>query len=280
MSQHALVISPVITIVDGKPTTLSTDLARHFGKRHDDVLRAIRTLAPQLNEEHARNFVEVSIDVEISGARNFAETSRKSPAYRLTRDGFTLLAMGFTGKKALAFKLAYIDAFNRMEAELQNQPAQDVQRLQLAQTLASQAGTQVMRTVFDAVMSGSNADWRRARYLLSFGYDHSGQPSLPLTKLVTDGQIVASLPELAQHIATGDIFPSDTQLAALASACTHRLSERAQIREQRTAQAAVPAPGANAVNSTTTVTSTTRLPPHIGLDGKPLPPGTFRAVFV
>jgi len=44
--------------------------------------------------------------------------TRESPAYNLTRDGFTLLAMGFTGKKALAFKLAYIDAFNRMEAGL------------------------------------------------------------------------------------------------------------------------------------------------------------------
>jgi len=42
----------------------------------------------------------------------------KSPAYNLTRDGFTLLTMGFNGKKALAFKLAYIDAFNKMEAEL------------------------------------------------------------------------------------------------------------------------------------------------------------------
>lgn len=56
MSESALVISPVITIVDGKPTTLSTDLARHFGKYHDDMLRANRTLAPQLSEEHARNF--------------------------------------------------------------------------------------------------------------------------------------------------------------------------------------------------------------------------------
>lgn len=42
--------------------------------------------------------------------------------YHLTRDGFTLLAMGFTGKKALAFKLAYIDAFNRMERELYDKP--------------------------------------------------------------------------------------------------------------------------------------------------------------
>jgi hypothetical protein len=41
--------------------------------------------------------------------------------YWMTRDGFTLLAMGFTGKEALRFKLAYIDAFNRMEEELRRQ---------------------------------------------------------------------------------------------------------------------------------------------------------------
>lgn len=103
--------------MDGKPTTLSTDVARHFGKRHDDVLRAIRSLVSQLDSAHARNFAEMLVETEIGQG-----ATRKDPAYRLTRDGFTLLAMGFTGKKALAFKLAYIDAFNKMEAERQ-QPA-------------------------------------------------------------------------------------------------------------------------------------------------------------
>ena len=56
MSESALVISPVITIVDGKPTTLSTDLARHFDKCHEEMLRANRTLTPQLSEEHDINF--------------------------------------------------------------------------------------------------------------------------------------------------------------------------------------------------------------------------------
>lgn len=64
--------------------------------------------------------------------RNFEETVElranpsggaaiPSPGYCITRDGFTLLAMGFTGKKALAFKLAYIDAFNAMAAYIKNQ---------------------------------------------------------------------------------------------------------------------------------------------------------------
>lgn len=249
MSLSALAITPAITIVDGKPTTLSTDLSRHFGKRHDDVLRVIRNLLPQLPDGGVRNFAETPVTEEQNG--------QTYPAYRLTRDGFTLLAMGFTGKKALAFKLAYIDAFNRMEAELQQHPAQDAQRLQLAQNLAAQAGAQVMQTVFDAIMCGNNADWRRARYLLTFGYDRNGKATLPHAKPLADGQMVASMTELTRYITQHDIAPTDTQLAALASACTQRLTERAQVRERRAAQAA-------ALPATT----------------KQLPPDTFRAVCV
>ena len=118
MSQSALLISPAVTIVDGKPTTLSTDLARHFGKRHDNVMQAIASLRSQLPSKHLLDFQEASVEVE-SG--NGAKATY--PAYRLTRDGFVLLAMGFTGKKALQFKLAYIDAFNKMEAQLLAQAA-------------------------------------------------------------------------------------------------------------------------------------------------------------
>lgn len=112
-------IALVLTVIDGKPTTTSLDIARHFGKRHDDVLRLIRNLLEQLPEGYARNFAAIKIDTDLGMGR-----TRQDPAYRITRDGFTLLAMGFTGKKALQFKLAYIDAFNRLEAELSSNPRQ------------------------------------------------------------------------------------------------------------------------------------------------------------
>ena len=53
------------------------------------------------------------------------QTGRSLPMYIIFRDGFTLLAMGYTGPEAIRFKLAYIEAFNRMEAELarRNRPA-------------------------------------------------------------------------------------------------------------------------------------------------------------
>lgn len=111
--------APTLAVIDGIPTTTSNELAQHFGKSHDNVMRQIKTIITGLKNE-ASEFT----------AHNFAvseytdSAGRKLPAYRLTRDGFTLLAMGFTGKRALQFKLAYIYAFNKMEAQLTNKPCE------------------------------------------------------------------------------------------------------------------------------------------------------------
>ena len=105
--------APELTVVDGQITTTSLQVAEHFGKRHDRVLRAIRNLIADLPADHLPIFGEIQIDVDLGMGR-----TRQDPAFRLTRDGFTLLAMGFTGKEALQWKLAYLGAFNKMESEL------------------------------------------------------------------------------------------------------------------------------------------------------------------
>lgn len=97
-----------LAVKDGHITTTSTQVAEHFGRQHKSVLRAIGRL------ECSPEF----------GRRNFAPSSyindqgKEQPAYRLTRDGFTFLCMGFTGKDAAAWKEKYIAAFNAMEAKL------------------------------------------------------------------------------------------------------------------------------------------------------------------
>lgn len=102
---------PSVKLVDGHATTTSTAVAQFFGKRHADVMRAIENLKAECPAEyHERNFAPMVVEVDIgSGA------TRKDPAYQLTRDGFVLLAMGFTGKAALAWKIKYIEAFNKLE---------------------------------------------------------------------------------------------------------------------------------------------------------------------
>lgn len=104
-----------VELLDGKVTTTSIDVARHFGKRHDNVIQAIRNL--ECSEAfRLLNFKE-TIQV-IPGPKG---SKREEPAYRMTRDGFTFLCMGFTGKEAARWKEAYIDAFNRMEEQLAQQ---------------------------------------------------------------------------------------------------------------------------------------------------------------
>ena len=110
---------PVLNFVDFisiDKEVLMTDslkVASVFGKRHDNVLRIIRMLMSNLPENfNALNFEAVTyID----------EKGESRVSYRLTRDGFSLLAMRFTGKKALEFQVAYIEAFNAMAAYIKNQ---------------------------------------------------------------------------------------------------------------------------------------------------------------
>ncbi|EHG5469588.1 single-stranded DNA-binding protein [Campylobacter coli] len=67
------------------------------------------------------NFGETYRNTEIRGFGKVKGKTRKDRCYNLTRDGFSLLAMGFTGKKALQFKIAFINAFNEMEKLLQKE---------------------------------------------------------------------------------------------------------------------------------------------------------------
>jgi len=99
-----------ITKINKEEVTVvsSLDVAETFGKRHADVMRDIRELG--CSEEF--------------GQRNFAQSyyinaqSKKQPLYHITKDGFTLLAMGYTGDIAMKFKEAYIKQFNAMEKAL------------------------------------------------------------------------------------------------------------------------------------------------------------------
>lgn len=105
--------------------TNSLLVAKKFGKEHKHVLEAIRNLlkgcaensALTDNQDISRMFELVNYDVEVN---NGTAAVRTAPMFIMNRDGFTLLAMGFTGDKALRFKLDYIKAFNAMEETLKN----------------------------------------------------------------------------------------------------------------------------------------------------------------
>ncbi len=112
----------------------SLQVAEKFGKRHQEVLYAIEGRGCSCGGKgckkcNNRGYQQLGIlqeDLEISAKSHLSKMfqknfytddgGRKRPLYLINRDGFSLLAMGFTGKKALEWKLRYIDAFNKMEA--------------------------------------------------------------------------------------------------------------------------------------------------------------------
>lgn len=99
---------------DNQTFCTSLDVAKVFGKQHKDILEIIRS---KIRNKEIQNF----------NGRNFSPVKYKDakgemrPAYQLTKDGFSFIAMGLTGRKADKFKIAFINAFNEMENIIKNQ---------------------------------------------------------------------------------------------------------------------------------------------------------------
>lgn len=101
----------ILSTQNGEPVASSRDVAKRFGKEHKHVLAAIRQLL--VAENSATKFFHET---------EFEYRGQKFPEYLMNRDGFSLLAMGFTGKEAVQWKLKYIQAFNEMEKQLAQRP--------------------------------------------------------------------------------------------------------------------------------------------------------------
>lgn len=116
----------------------SLDVAETFEKRHADVLRDIENLGCS-TEFRERNFALSEYKVE--------GNNKKYPMYYITCDGFTLLAMGYTGEKAMKFKEAYIKQFNVMEKMLQGKLIEREKGIAVRQSLtkALQQSTETER---------------------------------------------------------------------------------------------------------------------------------------
>ena len=107
---NEIIQSSVYKTQKGTPVTDSVKVAQVFGKMHKNIMKSIRNimgLAQNLANEHW-----------------FAETTytdaqgKRQPMFLMNRDGFSLLTMSLTGEKAMAFKVAFIEQFNRMEASI------------------------------------------------------------------------------------------------------------------------------------------------------------------
>ncbi|NRA69112.1 MAG: Rha family transcriptional regulator [Pseudobacteriovorax sp.] len=135
-----------VLIKNDVPITTSLTIAEVFDKEHRNILRAVRKMLPNLPESWA------ALNFERSEYRD--ENGKAHDLYSLTRDAFSLLAMGFTGTKALGFKVAYIEEFNRrgelianMNSKLPNPKRKNKHRYGYYETMTLPDGTTKIKWV-------------------------------------------------------------------------------------------------------------------------------------
>lgn len=136
-------MNELVIMHDKQAVTSSLQVAETFGKEHKNVIQSIENLVA---EKSAAKFF---------AAGTYENRGKQYPMYYMTRDGFSLLAMGFTGKKALQFKIKYIQAFNSMETQIKTGyviPGSYAEALKLAAKQAEQIEDMKPKALFaDAV---------------------------------------------------------------------------------------------------------------------------------
>lgn len=136
----------LVIMQDQQAVTTSLRVAEVFNKQHRNVLQSIKNLVDE-NSAVENTTAENSALLKTMFIEDSytASNGKQNKMYYMNRDGFSLLVMGFTGKKALQFKLKYIDAFNKMEEYIKNEnsPKIDVsdQVLKLAELNRIQSET-------------------------------------------------------------------------------------------------------------------------------------------
>lgn len=107
----------LVYLNNDEPVCSSLDVAEKFNRNHKNVLQSIENLIPNIPAEKSARYFKKSSYKDSKG--------ESRPMYLMNRDGFSLLVMGFNGKKALAWKIQYIDAFNNMEAFIREKSTQE-----------------------------------------------------------------------------------------------------------------------------------------------------------
>ncbi|EAL2977887.1 hypothetical protein A4H63_03440 [Campylobacter coli] len=113
-----------LEVVDNAVYTTSLSVAEVFNKNHKNIIRKI-------NEFPKDNFTKLNFEL----SKYIDSTGRILPCYKITRDGFSLLVMGFTGEKAYKWKIEFIKAFNEMEKRLRNIEYEKHDKLAFRQSL-------------------------------------------------------------------------------------------------------------------------------------------------
>ena len=138
-------MNELVHLENNEAVCSSLEIAEKFGKRHDKLIAEIRRMYSDLIGKGSP---------QNGGAKFFFEATyenrgKQYPMYLMNRDGFSLLVMGFTGKKALDWKLKYINAFNQMENIIREKQSQSWIETRTVGKLSRKAETDVIKQLVE-----------------------------------------------------------------------------------------------------------------------------------
>lgn len=160
-----------LIIRNGQVVVSSRDVAFNYGKRHADVLRDIRNIIEMIPQVNERHFSLV----------NYSDSKgEERPMYLLDRQGFSILVMGFTGKKAKQFTYKYTNAFEEMAQELLQPKSKSIEDLIIMQAQsmkevkAELAATKNQVNQIKETIINHNENWRKdiTKQLRKIGLKH------------------------------------------------------------------------------------------------------------
>ncbi|EHR1928671.1 Rha family transcriptional regulator [Campylobacter coli] len=178
MSNAPVIINEIkinLEIMKNQVFINSLDLAKVFKKRHDNIIQTIENL-PQ-DEFKTLNF-EISSSIRKNGL-----FEKDTKFYKITRDAFSLLVMGFTGEKAYKWKIEFIKAFNEMEKRLKNIEAEQMQKLAFRQSLGYKSQLKQQKEHYENKIKALKYDLEHKKEL-SFKRKLSKEELLELRKIL------------------------------------------------------------------------------------------------
>ncbi|ELE3014440.1 Rha family transcriptional regulator [Campylobacter coli] len=178
MSNAPVIINEIkinLEIMKNQVFINSLDLAKVFKKRHDNIIQTIENL-PQ-DEFKTLNF-EISSSIRKNGL-----FEKDTKFYKLTRDAFSLLVMGFTGEKAYKWKVEFIKAFNEMEKRLRNIEYEKHDKLAFRQSLGYKSQLKQQKEKYENEIKALKYDLENKNEL-SFKRKLSDEELLELRKIL------------------------------------------------------------------------------------------------
>ncbi|ECL1829762.1 Rha family transcriptional regulator [Campylobacter jejuni] len=161
-----------LEVANDQVTTTSLDIAAVFNKRHDNIIAKIETFPK-----------DSFTDLNFKASKYIDSTGRILPCYKITRDGFSLLVMGFTGEKAYKWKIEFIKAFNEMEKRLRNIEYEKHDKLAFRQSLGYKSQLKQQKEHYENKIKALQYDLEHKKEL-SFKRKLSQKELLELRKIL------------------------------------------------------------------------------------------------